>query len=512
MTRFGNGILKPGLTCAEIFAAPASGVLIDGCDYYRELHRAATQATRSILIAGWQLDSQVRLLRGREADASPYPVELVPLLVALCEERPELEVHVLAWNASALFVFEREPLQALTFNGAHPRIHYQLDAVHPLGASHHQKLVVVDRAVAFLGGMDVCASRWDDHCHRVGDDRRVNGFGREYGPYHEVQAYVTGAAVDVLRGWFGERWQRAAGAPLRSPPLQVGTVEVRPTVAITAPRVGLARTQPVLLEPAVARVEELRELYVAAVTAARRAIYLENQYFSSEAVHRALLARLRRRAGPPLELVLVLPEKPEALKERIALGIRQAQLLRELADAAVAGGHHLGIYYTVDPSPGDEVPVYIHSKLLSVDDRLLLVSSANTTNRSMGLDTELGVAWEATRAEPSIRACRVALLSEHTGVGAGDADALLGDLAGLVTRLDRWADERRGRLRRMPLPDPEAADFLERILPADVAFDPSGPFLDEVLWRAAEDDDRGWLERMRAAWRQVRNALVHPDA
>jgi phospholipase D1/2 len=50
-----------------------------------------------------------------------------------------------------------------------------------------------------------------------------------------------------------------------------------------------------------------------------------------------------------------------------------------------------------------------------VDDRFLSVGSANTTNRSLGLDTELNVSWEATswRQRSLIRSIRRIRISRH---------------------------------------------------------------------------------------------------
>jgi phosphatidylserine/phosphatidylglycerophosphate/cardiolipin synthase-like enzyme len=258
-------------------------------------------------------------------------------------------------------------------------------------------------------------------------------------------------------------------------------------------------------------VHELRALYLGAIAGARRSIYIENQYFTSHLIHEALRARLAAPATPPLEVVLVLPEKPEALKERIALGMRQARFLRELADAAAAGGHHLGVYYSVDPQPGgDDVPVYMHSKVLSVDDRFLLVGSANTTNRSLGFDTELGLAWEAPDADASIRAVRVALLGEHTGLAAdaGAALATLAALPGLVERLDALIAAGTHRLRRTELLDPASADLTQKLLPEGNAFDPEEPELEEMLAAIPPPEQRGLRERLGRMWHYVHARAV----
>src|SRR6185503_16937383 len=92
-----------------------------------------------------------------------------------------------------------------------------------------------------------------------------------------------------------------------------------------------------------------------------------------------------------LEIVMVLPERSAGFKERISIGVYQAALLERITRTAAETGHHLGVYYQVARGSSEDVPVFIHAKVLAVDDRFLLVSSANATNRSMGYDTELGV-------------------------------------------------------------------------------------------------------------------------
>jgi phosphatidylserine/phosphatidylglycerophosphate/cardiolipin synthase-like enzyme len=92
-------------------------------------------------------------------------------------------------------------------------LRFEVDDCHPVAGSQHQKAVIVDRSIAFVGGMDLCSGRWDDRTHPADDPQRARSWpGRgQYPPYHDVQAYVTGDAVDTLRNWFGERWRRATG-------------------------------------------------------------------------------------------------------------------------------------------------------------------------------------------------------------------------------------------------------------------------------------------------------------
>ncbi len=485
-------LLVPGLSCAEVFSPTPSGLLVDGRDYYRAVWDACCHATRTIVMAGWQFASRVELLRGDDALGAAHPTRLIELLRDLCRRKPELEVYLLAWDSSAVFTFEHEPLQRLIFHmNGHDRIHFRIDGHHPRGASHHQKLIIIDRAIAFVGGMDLCTSRWDDRTHRARSPYRAQG-SRTYGPYHDVQAYVTGEPIDTLRRWFCDRWVAATGEPLALPDVPRAEIAIRPSFAVDAPAIALARTIPRRLEPATAPVHELCELYVRAIRSAERLIYIENQHLTSDQVADALVHRMNAGADPPLEIVLVLPAKSAGFKERISTGVYQARVLARLVAVAGATGHHLGIYYSCAPTHHGDVPVFIHSKVLAVDDRFLLVSSANATNRSMGFDTELGIAWEAPSPVVSLRGARVELLREHCGLTSAEADHVLADATNLVPRLDELARSRARRLRIHDRNRNEAPGrLLGALLPAKTPFDPDDP----QSFEDALPEPSAWLDR-----------------
>lgn len=505
-------LLIPGLTCATVMPAPPrSGVLVDGRDFYKAVYDACLAAEKSILMTGWQFASKVELLRGDDAKDCEHPTRLVEFLADLCDRRPELEIHMLAWDASAVFTFEREPLQRLWFHiRGHKRIHYKMDNRHPTGASHHQKLVVVDRSIAFLGGMDICTSRWDDRDHCADSEHRCGQFGRKYTPYHDVQAYVTGEPVDLLRDWFAERWQLATDHDLPEVDVPRREIEIRSSFDVEAPIIGFTRTLPRLDDLPRAPVKELYELHLRAIANAERSIYIENQYFSSDELCRALEERMAR-GGSPLEIVIVLPEKSAGFKERISIGVYQQRILERLGKAAAATGHHLGVYYQVARGKQGDVPVFVHAKVLAVDDRFLLVSSANTSNRSMGFDTELGIAWETEEPTASLRDARVDLLAEHAGVPREH----LQELDGLVERLDAIAREGAHSIHRRNV-DERPGWLLSKLIPEETPFDPDDPqSMEEML-----PEPGAWLDRLfrdplvllRGGGRQVRRRFHHRKA
>ncbi len=451
----GNAILT-GKTAWRVHERVPSGLLIDGRDYYRAFYEAALHARRSILLLGWQFDSDVALLRGDDVPpgTATSDVELLPFLNRICRERPELEIRILAWDYSVVFTLEREMLQKVIFGATTcSRFHFAFDDTVSIGGSHHQKAAILDGRIAFVGSMDLCQSRWDASEHAVTDPRRSSRFGVLYKPYHEVQAAVAGPVVRALVELFVERWRFATGEVLDVGSLRraVGqeTLDVPTTLPLPLGTVGISRTIPALEDRET--VHEVRALLVRAIREAEEFLYIETQYFTSCTVRDALLARLRNTRRSPLEIVLVLPNRPEKFKEEITIAAPQAAVLRELVDAATKGGHAIGVFnVAAKDEAGNDVPVYIHSKLTIVDDRFMTVGSANLTNRSMNLDTELNVSWEARHDEHAMRAAiRQAcarLLGEHVGDAEGARLAI--GTRGTVARLHRLVDEGRGRLRR----------------------------------------------------------------
>jgi phosphatidylserine/phosphatidylglycerophosphate/cardiolipin synthase-like enzyme len=257
-------------------------------------------------------------------------------------------------------------------------------------------------------------------------------------------------------------------------------------------------------------VREVEALLVDAIHAAEQLIYIETQYFSSRSIAEALITRMQQPGRPRLEIVVVLNDKPEAVKEEPAIGLRQAKILTRLARVARETGHALGVYGSLcDGEAPDRPYTYIHSKLLSVDDRFLTVGSANLTNRSMGVDTELNVSWEAPSGrEPlieSIRALRVSLLAEHTGVTGAD----FGTASGLVERLDQLSAAENARLKKHVMATEREQDVMKLVDPEDLPFDPTQPdYGDSAPEPEDEQHSRSrfveGLSALRERWKAMR--------
>lgn len=173
-------------------------------------------ARRSILILGWDIDSRFELTREKTSDG--FPTALCDFLDTLVQRRPELEIHVLNWDYSLILAPDREWVSKVKFDwSTHERMHFKLDRHFPTGASHHQKVAVVDDKVAFVGGLDFTHGRWDASKHRADDHRRADTDGEIPQPYHDVQVMVSGKIAADLGDLCRQRWKTATGEELSAP-------------------------------------------------------------------------------------------------------------------------------------------------------------------------------------------------------------------------------------------------------------------------------------------------------
>ena len=149
------------------------------------------QARDTIFSVGWDISATLDLVPGGASDGAPTRLdELLPWMV---RRRPTLRCYFLTWDYAALYTLERDPFTRWRLGWRMPRrVHFGFDDHHPFGASHHQKIIVVDDVLAFSGGVDLTGHRWDTAAHRVDEPHRLNADGTPYGPYHESRPWPTG--------------------------------------------------------------------------------------------------------------------------------------------------------------------------------------------------------------------------------------------------------------------------------------------------------------------------------
>lgn len=438
-------LLAVGRNCWRVEHASRAGFLVDADAYFKAFVEAARHARRSILIAGWDFHSRTRLLCANGKDCE---LELGRFLNELVRERRELQVHILIWDYPMIFGLDREwaPLYGLSWK-PHRRICFRYDNTHPIGGSHHQKVVVIDDAVAFSGGIDLTSRRWDTCEHAAQSQQRVMG-GTPYPPIHDLMMAVEGPAARALGDLLRARWRRATNDTLDPPWTKKRMFRrdgLHPTgtawpPSVEAPlrdvAVGISRTEPA---NGSAGVREVEALYLDMIAAARNAIYIENQYFTADKVGDALAARLGEPDGP--EVVVVLRELSHGWLEELTMQTLRTKLIERLRAADLHG--RFRIYYPFIDGLKSGTCIDVHSKMIVVDDDIARIGSANLANRSMGLDTECDLTIEALGRDDvraAIRDLRAQLLAEHLGFEPERVRATIesaGSLRGAIDKLQR---------------------------------------------------------------------------
>ena len=419
--------LRPNHNVWRIERANRAAVLIDAAAFFAAVRGACLKAERSILVVGWDIDSRTQLVGADGHPADGFASGFADFLTELAQTRPDLRIHLLLWDYSLLYAGERELLPRLSLGWRTPHhVTLCIDNSVPFGSSQHQKIVVIDDALAFSGGLDLTIRRWDTTAHSAENSHRVDPAGHPYRPFHDVQMMVDGAAAHALALLARERWCRAyGGAPLIEPHGDAWPATVHPD--LTDVDVGIARTQPRYDDG-----DEIREaetLFLDSIDLAERKIYIENQFLTSPLIADRLAERLRSR--PELEVVIVAPRSHDSWVERRTMRNGRIRFWRRVH---AAGGDRVRLLYPAVEQGGRTTDTMIHSKVMVIDDCFLRVGSANINNRSMGADTECDLAVEAhtDRERAAILDIRNRLLGEHCGVEACDVAAFLARHGSLV--------------------------------------------------------------------------------
>lgn len=440
-------LFQPGRNCWRVEKARAA-FLVDGEIYFRCFVEAARKAKRSILITGWDFHSRTRLLC---RDPQDCDLEVGEFLNALARRNRHLHIHILIWDYPMIFGLNREwgPFYGLGWQ-PHRRVHFRYDNTHPIGGSHHQKIVVIDDAVAFNGGLDLTYRRWDTTEHSPSSEYR-HVKGDAYPPFHDLMMAVEGDVARSLGDIVRERWRKATGETLRPPAHQRRLFRRKSAAAemkvsrwpdslpthLDDVEIGISRTEPAINGSG--GVREVEALYLDMIAAAKRSIYIENQYFTADKVGEALAARLAEPEGP--EIIVVLRQLSHGWLEELTMQTLRTRLIEKLR--AADPHHRLRAYYPFIAGLKEGTCIDVHSKMMVVDDDIVRIGSANLANRSMGLDTECDLTIEARGRDDvreQIRNLRSLLLGEHLGFAVAEvreAVANAGNLRDAIELLQR---------------------------------------------------------------------------
>jgi len=392
-------------------------VLIDGAEALPRIAAAIEGAQRSVHIAGWHVTPGFGLTRDQSAQ---------PLRELLASVAERVDVRVLLWAGAPVPLFDpkrRDVRRVRDELVRGTRVRCALDAKERPMHCHHEKLVVVDGDVAFVGGIDMTSlagDRYDEPRHPV-----RGGIG-----WHDVSTRIRGPAVADVDEHFAARWSEVTGEPIATcpPPAPAGSTTLQ-----------IVRTVPERVYEFLPRGDfRILESYVRALRSAQSFVYLENQFLWSPEIVRILAAKLRDPPSPDFRLVVLLPAHPNngADDTRGQLGV----LAEADADA------HRFLAATIQSRTGSVTDaLYVHAKVGIVDDAWLTIGSANVNEHSLFNDSEMNV----VTCDPQIaRDTRLRLWAEHL---ERSSDEVAGDPARVVDELWRpTAKQPGGHLRELP--------------------------------------------------------------
>ncbi len=469
--------------------------LIDGRGAMLAMCRAFLSARRYILLAGWDLDAELQMVRGDDVTlrdelgmagghlaASLRRDGLDEQAIDLWQSgrlrvvdvlgfaaRRGVRIGVLLWDAFDTPshvtndpIVQRDTLRSV---GVDCLLDDSSRRITHIAQSLHQKCCVVDGRVAFLGGIDLTVQsggdydRWDTHMHPCESPERASHLSAAAHPWHDIHARLRGPIVLDVQANIVQRWmemaQRHAGP--------IWPADVTPESS--ASQDGGVTAQIVRTIPpdtyafSSKGIATVKDMYLRALATAEGFVYIENQYLWPEVFVGLDALRWGERSPDSMDVLhaigealargvhvaLTLPDHPNCGRRFTDGGIH---LLRDLARQASAADHlHV---YTLGNGVADDAlpdghryrPVYTHAKTAIVDDTWWTVGSANLNSRGLRSDAEMNV---STLDPTSARALRLALWIEHLGRGPDQYNDLL-DAVPALGLLDQAAQANLERL------------------------------------------------------------------
>lgn len=407
-------------------------VLDEGDEYMREWHdliSAPLGANQHIYHAGWRIDN----IRTLGPGTGPVSSEALRLLETAHAGSSFVSL-MMSWHVGNA---NKSPVSRLGTSGL---LSTALDDRYPAAGSNHQKYLVKKNgggAKALLGSIDVNIGRWGNAAHIL--SAGITGLT------HDLGLKIEGPAVADIEHTYLERWNnvnagnsRARGLksllpsslpllPARrvTPPLIAGSVGTYPgggSLSVqTLHTYGIASAVGSRYSWANIGEFTIWRSYLNAIQNASQYIYIEDQYFlpfdwpvchsrpAGLARDTDLIYQLGEAIRRGVKVAVLLPDSDEDPGAQYIRHQRQIGLHYLATIAAATGGDFFAAFIY---SGADNI--YVHSKVMLVDDEFALIGSANFNQRSMTHDGEIQLGL-VDGNNVFVKELRKKLYAEHTG-------------------------------------------------------------------------------------------------
>ncbi len=287
----------------------------------------------------------------------------------------------------------------------------KIDSTSPtFSSAHHEKIIVIDNKIGFCGGFDLSRGKWDTSKHNYHDPQR----DQDSEPWHDCHAMMKGPIVWDLAYHFNQRWAYFEVKDEK----KIRAMDLKPT---SVPLEALNKdTKIVALRTWEGADKDggILAWYTNTIRKAKTSIYIENQFpFQNEFITRILCKRLQEQKN--LKVIIVGPMEPNLpgligsiLSKTSVNDVNEhLQWIRDAGDL----GRRVGTYSLVcqDKKTKSLRQIYVHSKLLIVDDKWITIGSANIDKNGFKDSTEVNVGITSSSLAKQLR---TRLWTEHTGL------------------------------------------------------------------------------------------------
>lgn len=427
--------------------------LVDGVAALKAMQEVMSTAKSYIFISAWYLHIDTKLPRGKESVRLDTLLKTLTkqgkkifVLISYLENRPiklgnkKFNLFQQARRASSIAAqLSRIDRNVFTLVDKHP-FKVSFRGMTRILGSQHEKFIVVDGEVAFCGGMEFTR----DYSASSPEHKVPRGLR------HDIHLKCEGSIASHLDTHFRTRWKEVQKVRASASGKQTGSEVVLPESSKTSKKkddhaVQIARTRSQMKKDSVNPVVSVREVfdaYLGATQEATRLIYIEQQYFRDKELAQAIANRLGK--AKDLEVIILLPERPEEPPSPLTDHVNHLQF-QALEIVKKSAPQRVGFYSVRKVRGSPKTSIYVHSKVMIVDDKWMTVGSANTNPRSFKVDSEVNI---LVRDDKAAKELRMSLWKEHLQVA--DADLSEASLAkGKKTPLGLWKAVAKGAYKRL---------------------------------------------------------------
>jgi phosphatidylserine/phosphatidylglycerophosphate/cardiolipin synthase-like enzyme len=279
-----------------------------------------------------------------------------------------------------------------------------------VSSAHHEKIIVIDNKIGFCGGFDLSRGKWDTSKHEYSDPHR----DQDSEPWHDFHAMLKGPIVWDLAYHFNQRWAYHNFKDVNS----VRAMKLKPANFLYEGDDGDTKAVALRTWEGTDKDGGILAWYTNTIRKAKASIYIENQFpFQNEFITRILCKRLHEQKN--LKVIIVGPMEPN-LPGLIGSFLSKTSVndvnehLQRIRDAGDSG-RRVGTYSLVcqDKKSKKLRQIYVHSKLLIVDDKWFTVGSANTDKNGFKDSTEVNIGITSSSLAKDLR---IRLWGEHIGL------------------------------------------------------------------------------------------------